>query len=76
MKATSITPTENVKQNTLQNEYHLRAVSLFETAAKLHADAAKQHRKGIHLRANKCTSVAQIIQRIAAKNMLASLDLK
>ncbi len=52
------------------------AVSLFESAAKLHVEAAQLHKHGVHYRANKCTIVAQTLQKIAAENMLSAIALR
>ncbi len=74
MSATKLNLSKVKQRNNVKMQYE-QAVQLFNTAAKLHIDAEKLHRKGLHFRGNKCTLVAQTIQRIAAEYMLNSLGL-
>lgn len=59
-----------------KSESENNAVSLFESAAKLHLEAAQLHKHGVHYRANKCTIVAQTLQKIAAENMINAIELR
>ena len=68
--------TKEMLVDTKKTEGENHAVSLFESAAKLHVEAAQLHKHGVHYRANKCTIVAQTLQKIAAENMLRSIALR